>query len=82
MAYSDKVIDHYENPRNVGKMDSTDENLYTYTLNNGECFANIYFESLCSHAIPDTHFQNLKHYLTYARFEHKQLLETQNKYQK
>ena len=21
MAYSDKVIDHYEHPRNVGKMD-------------------------------------------------------------
>jgi nitrogen fixation NifU-like protein len=24
MAYSNKVLDHYENPRNVGKMDSAD----------------------------------------------------------
>jgi len=28
MAYSDKVIDHYENPRNVGKME-TDETVGT-----------------------------------------------------
>ena len=24
MAYSDKVLDHYENPRNVGKWDPAD----------------------------------------------------------
>ncbi|HIG41797.1 MAG TPA: Fe-S cluster assembly scaffold IscU [Gammaproteobacteria bacterium] len=29
MAYSDKVLDHYENPRNVGKMDVADENVGT-----------------------------------------------------
>ena len=29
MAYSDKVMDHYENPRNVGKMDADSPNVGT-----------------------------------------------------
>lgn len=37
MAYSDKVIDHYENPRNVGKMDATDSSIGTGTVGAPAC---------------------------------------------
>ena len=29
MAYSDKVIDHYNNPRNMGSFEKTEENVGT-----------------------------------------------------
>ena len=34
MAYSEKVIDHYENPRNVGQLDESSKNVGT-----GSCSA-------------------------------------------
>jgi len=37
MAYSDKVIDHYENPRNVGSMPKDDENVGTGLVGAPEC---------------------------------------------
>ena len=35
--YSDKVIDHYENPRNVGKMDKEDDNVGTVMVGAPAC---------------------------------------------
>ena len=37
MAYSDKVIDHYENPRNVGKMETTDPTVGTGVVGAPAC---------------------------------------------
>ncbi|MBL8177087.1 MAG: Fe-S cluster assembly scaffold IscU [Bryobacterales bacterium] len=37
MAYSDKVLDHYSNPRNVGSMDKNDPNVGTGMVGAPEC---------------------------------------------
>ena len=37
MAYSDKVLDHYNNPRNVGSFDKTDPNVGTGMVGAPEC---------------------------------------------
>src|SRR5215212_8195484 len=37
MAYSDKVIDHYNNPRNVGSLDKTSTDVGTGLVGAPEC---------------------------------------------
>ena len=37
MAYSDKVIDHYENPRNVGSLDADEANVGTALVGAPAC---------------------------------------------
>ena len=37
MAYSDKVIDHFENPRNVGTLDKKDSHVGTGIVGAPEC---------------------------------------------
>src|ERR1041385_4896755 len=37
MSYSDKVIDHYNNPRNVGSMDKTSQDVGTGLVGAPEC---------------------------------------------
>ena len=37
MAYSDKVLEHYEKPRNIGSMDTRDNNVGTGLVGAPEC---------------------------------------------
>jgi NifU-like protein involved in Fe-S cluster formation len=37
MAYSDKVIDHYQNPKNVGTLDKSKQNVGTGLVGAPEC---------------------------------------------
>jgi len=37
MAYSQKVVDHYENPRNVGSLDENDKNVGTAIVGAPAC---------------------------------------------
>ena len=37
MAYGDKVLDHYQNPRNVGSLDRNSENVGTGIVGAPEC---------------------------------------------
>ena len=37
MAYSEKVLDHYENPRNVGKFDPKEDNIGTGMVGAPSC---------------------------------------------
>lgn len=37
MAYSDKVIDHYQNPKNVGTLDKSSKNVGTGLVGAPEC---------------------------------------------
>ena len=37
MAYSDKVLDHYENPRNVGSFDKNDKSVGTGMVGIAAC---------------------------------------------
>ena len=58
MAYSDQVIDHYENPRNVGNLDKNAKNVGTGMVGAPACgdvmrlqFKSMMMASLKTHAL-------------------------------
>ena len=59
MAYSKKVIDHYENPRNVGSMDKNDDDVGTGLVGAPECGDVMKLQILCdeSDRIVDARFK-------------------------
>lgn len=48
MAYSDKVIDHYENPRNVGSFDKNQKNVGTGVVGAPACGDVMKLQILCN----------------------------------
>ena len=42
MAYSDKVLDHYENPRNAGSFEKADKNVGTGMVGAPSCLSLIH----------------------------------------
>ena len=62
MAYSDKVLDHYENPRNVGSMDKNDKGVGTGMVGAPACGDVMRLQIKCeprnnSHVISDVKFK-------------------------
>ena len=57
--YSDKVLDHYENPRNVGKMDRDDDNVGTGMVGAPACGDVMQLQILVDEigVIPDAKFK-------------------------
>jgi nitrogen fixation NifU-like protein len=62
MAYSDKVLDHYENPRNVGSMDKNDKEVGTGMVGAPACGDVMKLQIKCepkgnTHVIKDVKFK-------------------------
>jgi len=53
MAYSDKVIDHYNHPRNVGQMDKSSTEVGTGLVGAPECGDSVLAEDAIRAAIGD-----------------------------